>query len=116
MYFGEQEDIDLNPFEYLEQSYNDKLSEFDLDMLLSENTFKTFDEWKRIGLCVKKGEKSIARNHANNALFSGKQVREPQLFFINKSHLTEENEKLKKELLTIKNSKSYKLLHKMKLI
>ena len=116
MYFGEQEDLEYNYFDYHEQYDNNKLLDFDLSELLSENTYKTFNEWKALGLCVRKGEKSHKRDLCDRALFSGKQVREPKLFFINKSQLTEENEKLKSELCTIKNSKLYKLLHKLKLI
>ena len=88
----------------------------ELNSLLTKDIFKTFNEWKELGLCVRKGEKSFKRDYDGIALFSGLQVNNPLLMFRDKNKIINDNISLKQELNDIKNSKAYKLLHKIGLL
>ncbi len=60
--------------------------------------FKTFDEWKKLGMIVIRGEKSIKRNNEGKCVFSEKQVTNkpiydhPAGFYDERDELTWEDE------------------------
>lgn len=103
-------DDEIFPFNYLEY-----LTDSEQDISLLETVYNTYDDWKALGLPVKKGMVSGKRNSDGVSLFSGKQVRLPKLIRSNKEQFVE-LEHLKTELNNIKNSYIYKFFHLLKLL